>query len=367
MIEWGTPGKASVLVGGQFGSEGKGLAAAWLAMQPERIDLGTTNAGAQAGHTTRSKNGKGFVTFHLPTSSVIRQCPAYINAGSIIDWATLRQELDDCGLNQSMVSIHPRAAVITRANQMEEQNLPTSSVARVGGTLKGVGAALSDKIMRRSPLAEGTAPDWAKIEIRDLNKELRHGRSIILEVPQGTDLSINHGLEPRYTTSRDCWVGSGLSDAGIHPSFIGPIAMVVRSMPIRVGSVYDEHGNLIGHSGSFYRDSKELDWDRDLPGVTPELTTVTRRKRRIASFSYLQYEHAICLNRPDIIILSFLNYLANADAFTHLVDKIRWEELRHGWSYGKMQHCYSFSPFTEEVTTSLDAAVSWYDQRRVTW
>ena len=50
MIEWGTKGKASVLVDGQFGSTGKGLAAAYLAEHIKQpLDVATTNAGAQAG------------------------------------------------------------------------------------------------------------------------------------------------------------------------------------------------------------------------------------------------------------------------------------------------------------------------------
>ena len=64
-------GKASVIVGGQFGSEAKGLAAAMVAKhdllisKSNRSFISTTNAGAQAGHTTVLEDGRKFVCYHL--------------------------------------------------------------------------------------------------------------------------------------------------------------------------------------------------------------------------------------------------------------------------------------------------------------
>src|SRR5690349_21312375 len=154
MLQWGVHGKASVLIGGQFGSEGKGLAAAYLAakhLQDIDVDVATTNAGAQAGHTTRFADGRKFVCFHLPTTGVIRKNAAsYINAGSIIDPVSLRAEIEACGVRNLV--IHPRAAVITDENRATERG-NGSSTERTASTQKGVGAAIADKIMRRAKLA----------------------------------------------------------------------------------------------------------------------------------------------------------------------------------------------------------------------
>ena len=140
---WATPGKASVLVGGQFGSEGKGLAAAYLAERAvkESFDRGarfiaTTNAGAQAGHTTKYEDGREFVCFHLPTTSIVMQhhgldCLTYINAGSIIDLDTLFEECRRCGLPLDDVIVHPRAAIIKDENRQEERH-PASSLCLTG-------------------------------------------------------------------------------------------------------------------------------------------------------------------------------------------------------------------------------------------
>lgn len=366
VIDWARPGKAAVLVGGQFGSEGKGLAASWLAMNSnyEEFDYATTNAGAQAGHTTRFRDGSGFVCFHMPTTGVIhsvRDCISYINAGSIIEPASLAKELEDCNVDPRSIVIHPRAAVITDANRSAERD-PSSSTAKLASTQKGVGHAIADKIMRRSKLA-GECDELSSYNIAsiDLNKSLQRGVSVVVEVPQGFDLSLNHGLAYPYTTSRDCWVGSGLSDAGIHPSFLGKVAMVVRAFPIRVGDLYNELGEKIGESGPFYGDSQELDWARDFPGVEPERTTVTKRVRRIATWSNDQYERSLFLNRPDILFLNFLNYLPSSQAFLWLIKRMQESEIRVGVFPSRV---YSFGPCPEDVVTSFDAAMAWYENRR---
>jgi adenylosuccinate synthase len=360
---WGTPGKASVLVGGQFGSEGKGLAAAWLAVHGPAVDIATTNAGAQAGHTTRFRDGRGFVCFHLPTTGVIQKgnCQSYINAGSIIDQTSLRHEIEATGVDK--VVIHPRAALILDEHRNEER-AAASSTSKIASTQKGVGAAISGKVMRRGALAELLREVVPAYEVRaiNLNDAMRlGGASVVAEVPQGTDLSLNHGLAYPYTTSRDCWVGSGISDAGIHPWFVGPVCMVVRTFPIRVGHLYNEHGELLGESGPFYSDSRELSWNNHFPGIEPERTTVTKRVRRIASWSNEQYAHAIRLNRPTVVFLNFCNYLERETDLFLLRQKMRRAEVDAGLPLPK--HVFGFGPCVEDVTDDYAAAMAWYDKR----
>ncbi len=376
-IEWGVPGRASVLVDGAFGSTGKGVVAAWLAAQADRIDIATTAAGANSGHTTRYRGERGvalrgdapshFVTFHLPTSAVVRECRAYVNAGAIVDVETLARELVDCRVDPATVLVHPRAAVITEAHREAEAH-PDASTTRLASTQHGVGAALADKIWRRSPLIQGIdRPTWMRVGTINLNDRLIAGDAVVIETPQGVDLGLNHGLSFPQCTSRDCYVTSSLEYAGVHPHFLGPTAMTVRVMPIRVGNIVNELGEVLGHSGLFYPDSREMDWVTDLPDVIPELTTVTRRVRRIATWSNLQYEHALKLNRPTIVALTFCNYLRSADDFVKHVRRMRQVEWSCGWRVGALQHVYSFSPYTEDVTIGLDAAVSWYERRTPTW
>jgi GH24 family phage-related lysozyme (muramidase) len=122
-----------------------------------------------------------------------------------------------------------------------------------------------------------------------------------LEVSQGFSLGINSGFYP-YTTSRECTVMQALSDANIHPSMYRKSIMVVRTFPIRVA----------GNSGPCFHDQREMTWEE--LGVEPEITTVTKKIRRVFSWSDEQFMQAVMANRPDVVFLNFCNYLENLGA-----------------------------------------------------
>lgn len=360
-IKWAVPGKAAVLCDGQFGSTGKGLIAAWLAnYAADSVDVATTNAGAQAGHTTCFADGRKYVTFHLPTLGVEKpMAKCYINAGSVIDYDSLVAELAACGVEDHRVVIHPRAAVITPEAREIERDV-SSSTTRLASTQKGVGATLAAKVMRQASLAGTDDRLTHRVGMMDLNKMMRYGATVTLEIPQGLGLSLNHGLEYPYCTSRDCYVGSGLSDAGIHPHFLGNTCMVVRTKPIRVGNIYDAEGNELGTSGPFYGDSRELTWG-DFPGVTPERTTVTKRVRRIATWSNRQYIDGLTLNRPDIVALTFCDYLSGPGEFNDYLLRMRIAEEQVGI---RPLRLYSVGPNVEDVTDSPDWVARWLGERK---
>lgn len=386
MIKWVQSGKASVVVDGQFGSTGKGLASAWLARRAwaggSTFDIATTAAGAQSGHTTRFAagsqsghttqfgGGTGFICYHLPTHGVMGQTMtgdmfSYLNSGAIIDPAVLLQEMQDTSIDPDLVAIHPRAAIITDECR-EVERATASSTERTASTQKGVGAALAMKVLRSGLLAGSDPRLTAYIRQFDLNHQLAEGDSVVVEIPQGTDLSLNHGYAYPYVTSRDCTVGAGLSDAGIHPSFLGPVCMVVRTMPIRVGNIIDRDGHTLGTSGPFYPDSREMEW-AELPGVEPERTTVTRRVRRIATWSDTQYLRSLMINRPDIVVLNFCNYLAGPQEFLRHITQMRAIEMEVGLtdigSQRKVHHVYGFGPCVEDVTDEISRALAWYEHR----
>lgn len=365
-------GRCTVVVGGQFGSEGKGLAAGWMASTSFAPDYAVTNAGAQAGHTTVLPNGEKFVTYHLPTFGVMAvkgqsmraphdyskpdRTVSYVCGGSIIDPAQFEQELKDCGVPRDRVVIHPRAAVITPEAKAEERDA-ASSTARLASTQKGVGATIAAKVMRRARLAK----DFFDTQIVDLNAELRRGASVTLEIPQGTGLSINHGAAYPHCTSRDCWVASGLNDAGIHPHFLGDVMMVVRTFPIRVGNLTDDDGNVIGESGPFYEGSFELDWAKHFPGVEPERTTVTKRVRRIATWSDVQYRHSLELNRPNVVLLNFVNYF---QTFAEFEARVKAMKFIHDHLGLQIALYFGLGPKNSDVVHEMDHVEDWFKKNR---
>ena len=355
-----------MLCDGQFGSTGKGLIAAWLANNatPMPVTVATTNAGAQAGHTTKRNLESQYVCYHLPTIGVERkEAICYINSGSIIAPDLLYREMDACGVGIDRVRIGPRASVIT-AEDAAQEKATGSSVAFLGSTQKGVGAALARKVCRSAVLAKDDTMLASLVSGMDLNRVLSTGAVVTVEVPQGLGLSLNHGYQYPYCTSRDCWVGQGLSDAGIHPSYLGDVCMVVRSYPIRVGSINNATGmGQPGYSGDFYPDSTELMWEKDFPWLAPERTTVTQRVRRIATWSAQQYMYGLTMNRPSIVALTFCDYFRSATQFLdHYGDML---EAENAVSINP-RHIFSVGPCLQDVTANYKDVATYLHNRMST-
>lgn len=299
---------AFVLVDGQYGSTGKGLAAAVLAdAVGHMFDGVTSNAGPNSGHTSYY-NGEKIVLQQLPTFGVIcgkagHAIPIYMNGGAVIDWEKLKQEIDDHLPMDGYLRVHPHAACVTP----EAREMEASLVGKVGSTGKGTGAAIARKVLRMdNSVANDHLPEQL---LGTLHPSLV--RLYFVEVSQGYSLSLNaSGFYP-FTTSRDCTVGQAMSDAGLHPQdYIGGM-MVVRTYPIRVA----------GNSGPCYPDQRETSWEE--LGQTPEITTVTKKVRRVFTWSDQQFIEALRANRPSMLFFNFMNYLPEDQRGQFLSDKIR--------------------------------------------
>lgn len=306
-------GRADCVLGGQYGSEGKGAAVAFLAknmygsINKRRYNIVTTNASSQAGHTAKH-NGNTYVTRHLPTAPlIVPGSMVYLNAGCAIDPDVFEQEmkdydyLDQCG----EFYIHPNAAVIT-GDCIAAEGRPDSAQTRISSTRKGVGEAIARKVLRSGMVARDHPLLKRYVTRLDLNAQLQRGQSLLIEIPQGFGLSLNGRFYP-YCTSRDCSVMQSLSDAGVHPHHLGRTLLVLRTYPIRVG-------NIEGHSsGTCYPDQHETNW-RSL-GITPEITTVTKRVRRVFTWSQAQVAEAITASRPNAVYLSHVDYVDDLQPF----------------------------------------------------
>ncbi len=302
---WIKKGKINIIIDGQFGSTGKGLISSYIG-HFNHIDLAITNASPNAGHTFYY-NRKKYIAKHLPVSGIInRRCTIYLSAGCIINPDILLKEMSDYNISNDRVYIHPRASIIEPQDIKNELN----GVKSIGSTCSGVGQALIRKIDRTSPLAENNNKIKHLVHELDINYLLDQGVCCLMEVPQGMDLSINSGLSYPYCTSREITISGALSDAGIHPSYLGNVMVCIRTYPIRVGNII-ENDKMVGYSGPFYDDSIEVSWD-DI-GVDPEYTTNTNRIRRVCTFSMKQYNKMMKLLQPTHIFLNFVNYLSDTE------------------------------------------------------
>ena len=204
-----------------------------------------------------------------------------------------------------------RAHVITD-DQIEREGR-TDLADRIGSTStiarEGIGTATSDRVMRSASCV--TVDEVAELAMyaADVPFLLSQEDSILLEGTQGTGLSLTTGQFP-YTTSRNTTATGLMADAGVPANRLDRSIGVFRTYPIRVA----------GNSGPFFPDSHEIDFN-DL-GVEPERTTVTKLKRRVATWSHQQLEYSAMLNGMTHAYVTFLDYeipaLFGKDSFKEL-------------------------------------------------
>jgi adenylosuccinate synthase len=130
---------------------------------------------------------------------------------------------------------------------------------------------------------------------------LIQGNRVVIEGTQGFGLSLWHGSDYPYLTSRDTTAAGFVAEAGLAPHDVDEVIMVLRSFPIRVG----------GNSGRLER---EIDWatvaeQARLPSDYVELTSATKRIRRVARFDPRIVRRAIAANAPHRIVLNHLDYV----------------------------------------------------------
>lgn len=315
-----------VVVGGQFGSEGKGAVTGMLAKQAEEYDEHLTVvrvAGPNAGHSAVDDQGRKWALRQIPVAAVTaRSARLVIGAGSEIDQIVLAQEieaLDAAGFDvSSRLWIDSQATLITEENRRAEGGNDGPLQSRIGSTGKGIGAARADRIWRKAPLWGSTinAPHGPTQRGGDTGEQLRRWMTqeiestVIIEGTQGYGLGLHAGHYP-YCTSSDCRAIDFLAMAGISPwthlNVSGQAAhlevwVVLRTFPIRVA----------GNSGPLH---DEIDWailGEETGGyVQEERTTVTKKVRRVGRWDRQLAAAAVQANGgyPTVkVALTFADY-----------------------------------------------------------
>lgn len=297
-----------VVVGGQFGSEGKGKVSAIITVR-EKIDICIRCGGPNSGHSFQKQNGDMVLLRQLPTGFVRPQTRLLIPAGGLVDPDVLRGEIEALGLDASRVGIDRNAMVITPDDRENETRLGLSE--RLSSTLCGVGAAVARRALRAQDveLAASAAARhrWLGRFLTDVSVETNDavdkGKSVLIEGTQGSGLSLYHSLHYPKTTSRDTNAAGFVSEVGLSPRVVSEIVLVFRTFPIRVcGS---QAGPL----------SEELTWEElqnesDSPSPLHEYTSVTRKLRRVGRFDWHAAKRASSLNRPTRFALNFVDHLS---------------------------------------------------------
>lgn len=351
---------ADVIVGAQWGDEGKGRVADWLAGSADVV--ARYAGGDNAGHTVRI--GDDTFKLHLVPSGVIRPNTICVMGGGMVI-NPLRLTIEIKGLAERGCDVAPGRLVLSETAHIitpghlaldgadEEQR----GAEAIGTTKRGIGPAYTDKAARtgirtgamRNPekfvelvrahiercnallsdiyhvapvdpndsidelyaAAEFLAPYLANTSMT-LNEALQAGKHVLCEGAQGTLLDVDHGIYP-YVTSSTATVGGALTGLGIGPRYIDKVIGVSKAYSTRVGGgpFPTEQLNEIGDR---LRGTGKNPWD--------EFGTTTGRPRRCGWLDTMVIRYAARINGlTDLVItkldvLSGLNELQIADRYT---------------------------------------------------
>jgi adenylosuccinate synthase len=306
-----------VVIGGGYGSEGKGNVAFYLA--PE-YDLLVRVGGPNAAHKVYLASGEIFTHYSLPSGTQAGTAQLAIGPGAVVYPPELLSEIARCDVSHDRLSIDPQVMIIEDSDKAAEAEL----AARISSTASGTGSATARRIMRTKTVR--LARDVAELHpyVRPthgiLERAFAARQRIMLEGTQGSGLSLYHGPYPSVT-SRDTNVAGCLAESGIAPARIRKVILVVRTYPIRVG----------GPSGPL---TSELSWEdierrSGLTGLADnELTSKTKRLRRVGEPEWDLLRKAALLNAPTDIALTFADYIDQKNAAAWRFEQLTDETIR---------------------------------------
>ena len=338
-----------VVVGTQWGDEGKGKVVDWLTDHAAAVVR--FQGGHNAGHTLVI-NGKKTALQLIPSGIMREGVACYIGNGVVVDPTHLLSEierLEAAGLNvRSRLFISESCPLIlpfhVEVDKAREALRETSGSGKIGTTGKGIGPAYEDKVARRAlrvqdlkhperfakklaellelhnfalsgylkgqPLefqpiydaamkaAEQILPMLADVGVR-IQAHTVAGGSVLFEGAQGTLLDIDHGTYP-YVTSSNCVAGNAAAGSGVGPDKLHYILGITKAYTTRVGS------------GPF---PTELDWEAPgtvgyhLSTVGQERGTVTGRARRCGWLDAAALKRSVLINGISGICLTKLDVL----------------------------------------------------------
>jgi adenylosuccinate synthase len=296
----------TVVVGGQFGSEGKGKVALEVVGRQTAV-AAVRVGGTNSGHTAIGVDGRTYALRQLPAAAVDRCVKVILPPGSYIDLEIFQDEVRQLGLGPDQIAISPMARIITDKHRAWEREADLSNM--IGSTQSGTGAAVISTVAREAPgfphsVQAGELPalqDFLTDTGAELRRLLDDGLRLVIEGTQGFGLSLLQGGYWPKATSRDTTAAGFVAEAGLSPLDVDDVTLVIRCHPIRVAG---DSGPLTGETTW-----KQIATDAGIAAEISELTTVTKKVRRVGRFDPGIVRRAIQANRPSRIVLNHLDYV----------------------------------------------------------
>ena len=333
------PAKAIVVVGAQWGDEGKGKVVDYLAGSFDYI--ARCAGGHNAGHTVIF-NGHRFILQLIPCGILRPGKQAVIGSGLVVDPVALAAELGS--LARAGIDVTGRLHLSNRAHlifpyhrQMEKAAEAARGPAKIGTTSRGIGPAYEDKMARQGlRVCDLMDPDEFRGKLERLLREknaiceaaygvpldvgglleeylalgermrgfvadtaalingaLHQGKSVLFEGAQGTMLDIDHGTYP-YVTSSSATAGGACTGLGVPPTRITGTVGVTKAYTTRVGS------------GPFPTEMPDLEASQ-VRDRGQEYGAVTGRPRRCGWLDLAILRYAVMINGMDSLVVTKLD------------------------------------------------------------
>lgn len=302
----------TIVVGGQYGGEGKGKVSAVLSNH-RKFDIVCRTGGVNSCHSI-VKNGEIFKLRMMPTASVVDKSPDIVfGAGTLIHIETLFSEVERVGYDLKKIRIDPNAGIVSEdciAAQRADERYQL-----IGSTLTGTGYATAYRAQRKLKLArdyqelKGLLVDTSRL----LFEAARDQQEILLEGHQGSGLSNYHGDYP-YVSSRDCISASLLSEVGLGLNWKFDVWLAVKTFPTR------------NHPGSLYGEMAAQEADvlgiHEYGGGSWSKGNV---RRRVGVLDFELLRRAIRLNSPNHIALTCMDYWDKGTSDVRSFDELSLE------------------------------------------
>ncbi len=338
----------TILIGAQWGDEGKGRVVDWLASSADIV--ARYAGGDNAGHTV-ALNGSVYKLHQVPSGVLHSDVVSVMGNGMVVNPVNLVREIEslrDIGMDitPERLVISSRAHIITPAHiALDRARESALGDAKIGTTLRGIGPAYLDKTgragirtgdmlldveeyaerliaavdaanetLRRQGLdtldpqyaAESYLDAAAVLRpfIRDtsvyLHAALTAGKQVVCEGAQGTLLDIDHGSYP-FVTSSSPTAGGALTGLGVGPLFVENVLGVAKAFSTRVGGG-PMPTELDGEIATRLRGSGANFWD--------EFGTTTGRPRRCGWLDVVMLRYAVSVNGFSEMMLTKMDILS---------------------------------------------------------
>ncbi len=306
-----------VVVGTQWGDEGKGKIVDWLT---ENVDgVVRFQGGHNAGHTLVI-NGVKTILRLIPSGILHPNMRCYVGNGVVLSPQALLGEIDE--LKLAGVDAAPRLSISGNCPlildyhvALDKAREERKGAGKIGTTGRGIGPAYEDKVARRAvraqdlfdparfgelvALAERIKPMITDVSYR-LNAVMAAGQRLLFEGAQGTLLDVDHGTYP-YVTSSNTVAGAAAAGAGVAPQRLDYVLGITKAYSTRVGSgpfpteLLDATGELLRTRGK-------------------EFGAVTGRPRRCGWFDAAGLRRAVQLNGTTGLCITKLDVLDGLEA-----------------------------------------------------